>query len=173
MNPSARRWIALIALITVAAFAVPILLMRGVAAGGTEREPPATPPKAVPSKQSASPRQSQPTHKVIAYYFHGKRRCVSCLKIEKYSQEAITGGFPEALKDGHLEWKVVDVDEPGNKHFLKEYSLFTKSLVLVDLHKGEQTRWVNLNRVWELLGNREGFIRYVRDGVHAYLRESE
>lgn len=173
MDTSTRRWMALITLTTTAAFTVPSLSTRGVAGGGTEREQPAAAPKAVSSNPGAAPGQSQSAHKVIAYYFHGKRRCVSCLKIEKYSQEAITEGFPEAVKDGHLEWKVVDVDEPGNKHFLKEYSLFTKSLVLVDLHKGEQTRWVNLNRVWELLGNREGFIRYVQDTVRAYLRESE
>jgi len=109
------------------------------------------------------------SHKVIAYYFHGTARCPSCRKIEAYSQEAVQNGFPDALKNGLLEWHVVNVEEPGNTHFVKDYQLYTKSLVIVDTRDSKQVRWKNLEKVWELLGDKDGFIKYVQDEVREYL----
>ena len=38
------------------------------------------------------------TDKVVAYYFHGTRRCANCRKIEAYSHEAIEVGFVKELE---------------------------------------------------------------------------
>ncbi|MEW5802825.1 MAG: nitrophenyl compound nitroreductase subunit ArsF family protein [bacterium] len=113
----------------------------------------------------------QLSHKVIAYYFHGKFRCVSCRKIESYTHEAIQGqgGFAGPLKSGRLEWRVIDVEEPVNEHFVKDFQLYTKSVVIVDVLDGKQKRWKNLARVWELLYDKDTFINYVRDEINAYL----
>ena len=111
----------------------------------------------------------QVSHKVIAYYFYGNVRCPSCKKIEAYSQEAIQGGFAAPLKDGRLEWRPINVEEPGNEHFLKDFQIYTKSLVIVDTIDGKQKQWKNLARVWELLYDKDGFIKYVRGEINAYL----
>lgn len=55
--------------------------------------------------------------KVVAYYFHGRVRCVSCVKIETLSRKAVTGGFPQDLKNGRLGFREVNVEEPANRHF--------------------------------------------------------
>lgn len=34
-----------------------------------------------------------PKDGVVAYDFHGNKRCSTCRKLEAYSEEAITGGF--------------------------------------------------------------------------------
>lgn len=78
--------------------------------------------------------------KVIAYYFHGNARCTSCLKIESYTKEAIYKNFENELKSGHLEWKAINVEETENKHFINEYKLHTKSVVIADILNGKQTR---------------------------------
>jgi hypothetical protein len=55
---------------------------------------------------------TQPESMVVAYYFHGNTRCITCRAIESYAKEAIEGGFPNALKKGQLEFKVLNVEEP-------------------------------------------------------------
>jgi len=122
---------------------------------------------------STKPKDStEVTDKVIAYYFHGNRRCGSCRKIEAYSREAIDSGFAEELKAGKLEWLVINIDKPENKHFVKDYQLYTRSLVISYTENGKQTRWKNLEKVWQLLRNKAAFMKYVQEEVHAYLEES-
>jgi hypothetical protein len=109
--------------------------------------------------------------KIIAYYFHGTSRCVSCRKIEAYSDEAIKSGFTTELKDGVLEWRVVNVEEKENGHFVEDYKLYTKSLVLVEMKDGKQVKWKNLDKVWELLKDKDAFIKYVKYEVSIFLND--
>ncbi len=109
--------------------------------------------------------------KIIAYYFHGTRRCVTCKKIEAYSQEAIESTFKKELESGRLEFSAVNFDEEENKHFIKDYELYTKSLVICDYNKGKQVRWKNLEKVWQHVRNKEDFFKYVQDEISAYINE--
>lgn len=111
-------------------------------------------------------------HKVIAYYFHTTHRCATCLKIENYSHEAIEKGFADELQDGRLEWRMVNTDEEENEHFVEDFELYTKSLILVEIKDGEQIRWKNCTKVWELLMNKDAFRTYVQDEVRSFLGDS-
>ena len=64
-----------------------------------------------------------PGTRVVAYYFHGRVRCGSCVKIEKLSGRAIRERFPEDLRTGHLAFMEVNIDEPENRHFIDDYRL--------------------------------------------------
>jgi hypothetical protein len=123
-----------------------------------------------PSAARAKSQPSMPDRTVVAYYFHGNFRCQTCRKIEAFSGEAVKSGFPEDLKAGRLEWRVINVEEPGNEHFIQDYQLFSKSLVLVAKEGSKQTRWKNLQRVWTLVGDKDAFIQYVQVEIRAYLR---
>jgi hypothetical protein len=107
--------------------------------------------------------------RIIVYYFHGTYRCPSCTKIEKWSYEAIKHSFLKALKEGRLLWKPVNVDKPENRHFVKEYSLFTKSLIITEVKGEKQTKWKNLDKVWRLLRDQEKFSAYVTQEVKNYM----
>jgi len=111
--------------------------------------------------------------KIIAYYFHGTARCANCRKIEAYSNEAIKEGFPDELKNGLIKWEVVNVDLPANKHFINDYQLFTRSVVLVEMENGKQTKWENLGDVWSYLSDKDQFKKYVQEEVSAFLKEKE
>jgi len=119
-----------------------------------------------PALQDGTP---EAEHVVAAYYFHGTYRCSTCLRIEQYAREALEAGFPEELESGTLEWYAVNVEEPQNYHFVEDYDLATRSLVLVETEGGEQTRWKNLQRVWELVADREAFMAYVQQETGSYL----
>jgi len=116
--------------------------------------------------------QKQIAHKVIAYYFHTNTRCSTCRKIEAFSREAILQGFPYELKNGTLEMRIVNYEEPENQHYIKDYKLVSKSLILVNMVDGKQTGWANLKLVWQLTGRKDAFINYVRKEVRGYLAKS-
>ncbi len=109
------------------------------------------------------------SQKVVVYYFHGDFRCPTCRKFETYSDEVLQSAFADALNDSSLEWKVVNTDEPGNKHFVRDYQLYTKSIIVAKIQDGKQTEWKNLDKIWELVGNKAVFVKYIQDEVNAYL----
>ncbi len=127
-------------------------------------------PLAAPIEAQAASLQSA-SHKVVAYYFHTNTRCSTCKKIEDYSREAIEKGFPKELKDGRLEFRLVNYELPQNRHYMKDYKLVTKSLILVNLVNGEQTKWTNLKLVWQLTNHKDSFLNYVRGEVRNYLSQ--
>ena len=107
--------------------------------------------------------------KVVVYYFHRTMRCATCIKLEEYSDEAIKSGFNAQLKNGKLEWKIINIEDAGNEHFENDYKLYSQSLVLVELQSGKQQRWKNLEKIWELVGMKEVYLRYVQEEVKSYL----
>lgn len=106
---------------------------------------------------------------VVATYFHGNRRCATCRKLEAYSQEAVTQGFVDELDAGRLVWRVVNFDEEENAHYLDDYGLYSQALVLSREVNGIETEWNNLDKIWQLVGNKEEFLNYVTASTRAFL----
>ena len=123
------------------------------------------------AREEIAPSAPAPAHVVRVYYFHGNARCVSCRKIEALAGEAVRAAFPGEMKQGKVEWLAVNIEEPANKHFIQDYRLYTKSLVVVDLVDGTQVRWKNLEKIWELLRDDEAFRQYVQGEVKSYLEK--
>ncbi|MGB7631485.1 MAG: nitrophenyl compound nitroreductase subunit ArsF family protein [Candidatus Deferrimicrobium sp.] len=111
-----------------------------------------------------------PGKRVVAYYFHVRVRCASCIKIESLSGKAIRRGFPEELRTGLLVFREVNVEEPGNRYFIDDYCLTSQSLVIVEYRDGRQVRWKNLEKVWTFLGSEKEFISYVQESVSSYMK---
>ncbi len=110
---------------------------------------------------------------VVAYYFHGTMRCTTCYKLEQYSKEAIETNFKDAFASGKLEFKVVNVEDKGNEHYASDYQLYTKSLILSLVKDGKETKWKNLDKIWEYVGNKQRFLDYVKAGVADFLKETK
>ena len=113
-----------------------------------------------------------PAEKVYAYYFHGSMRCSTCYKLEQYSKEAIESNFKSELASGELEFKVFNIEEKGNAHFVNDYQLYTKALVLSLVKDDKEVKSKNLNKIWELVGNKDKFIAYIKEEVANFLKES-
>jgi len=122
------------------------------------------------TRSPASAESTTATAKVRAYYFHGNVRCMTCRTIEAYAKEAVESGFADAVMRGRLEWRVINVDDPGNEHFIQDFQLSTASLVLELTEDGKCREWKNLQRVWELVrGDKEDLLKYIQDETRAYL----
>jgi len=118
-----------------------------------------------PAAEEASPEVSD---KVVAYYFHGNQRCDTCTTMEAYAREAIESGFGEGLRNGRIQRRVVNYDEPEHKHFRQDFDLVAPSLVLAAIHEGKQGEWEDLPRIWELKDDKASFLKYVQGELRAF-----
>jgi len=109
--------------------------------------------------------------KVIAYYFHGSFRCATCTAMEDYSRQAIDTNFKDELASGKLEFMAVNVEENENEHFVNEYQLYTKSLILSFMKDGKEQKRKNLDKIWQLARNKQKFIDYVTAEINSFLED--
>jgi hypothetical protein len=118
---------------------------------------------------SAKPDTTE-ANKIIAYYFHGNRRCATCLKLEAYSAEALQTGFKKELSDSVLVWRVVNYDKKENEHYIDDYKLYTKALILSRVSEGKEVKWKNLDMIWQLVENKDKFIEYVQKETREFMK---
>lgn len=107
---------------------------------------------------------------VIAYYFHGNYRCHTCLTLERLSKEAIYEKFSKELKSGRLVFRSLNVDEAQNRHFIDDFGLYSKSLVLVKMQGDKEAGHKNLEKIWTLWRDEPAFKKYVQDEIAAFMK---
>jgi hypothetical protein len=96
------------------------------------------------------------------YYFHHTLRCNTCLSIEALARAAVKEHFADELAAGRVAWQAVNIEQPANEHFERDFELKTQSLVLTEFAHGPCVRWKNLPEVWNLVENEPAFADYVR-----------
>lgn len=163
--------VALLLFVAASVAYVVVEQLRSTSQSAPAQPNPSVPQQADPAavEENLQPPSRPQTSKVVLYYFRGNVRCPTCRKFEAYSDEVLQQTFANELHSGSLEWQVINVEEPGNKHFINDYRLFSKSLVLVKFHNGRQAEWKNLTRIWELVRNKDAFVQYIQDEVIDYL----
>lgn len=109
--------------------------------------------------------------RVIAYYFHGNFRCVNCYNMEKWTRQTIESSFKKEIDSGKLVFHIINTDTRENEHYMTDYQLYTKSVVLALIKDGKEVRYENLIKVWDYLGSEEGFCRYIKSEIERYLKE--
>ncbi|NQT28103.1 MAG: hypothetical protein HQ570_00720 [Candidatus Omnitrophica bacterium] len=109
--------------------------------------------------------------KIIAYYFHGNARCPTCHKMEQYTKETIWQNFKDELTNGLLVLKVVNVEEKENEHFVDDYQLYTKALIISRVENGKEIQHKNLTKIWEYVRDKKKFSNYVTTEINDYLKE--
>jgi hypothetical protein len=110
--------------------------------------------------------------KVVVYYFHATKRCHTCKTIEAYSEEAIKSGFAEQLESGAMEWQAVNVERPENRHFIDDFQLATRTVVLVRVVDGVNKDWKKLDRVWELVRDKPAFVDYIWENTNDFMADA-
>lgn len=121
------------------------------------------------SVAAASEAPSGQERQVVLYYFHGARRCKTCLSMEANALKTVKSQFAEELDSGALVWKVVNYDEAENEHFIKDFKLVSSSLVLVEMQGDEQVRFDVLHDAWSLARDEWRFKKYVQKSVLDFL----
>ena len=109
----------------------------------------------------------------VLYYFYSQPRCKTCLAIETETGIAVHKNFANELKSGVLQWIVLDLDKPENKHFIKDFQLYTKSVVLVEKKGTKIVRHKLLQKVWELIHQPTAFEAYVVKSLQGFMLEDD
>ena len=123
--------------------------------------------KAVENKEDTNPTNDV----IIAYYFHGTQRCATCKKLEAYSREALEKGFPEEMADSTIIFTMINYDLDENKHYIDDYKLFTKALILSRVSGGNEVAWKNLDKIWQLVRDKDEYIDYVRKEMSDFMKK--
>jgi hypothetical protein len=108
--------------------------------------------------------------KYIVYYFRTTGRCHSCIQMEKMTKETIENDFAKEVKNGLIEFKSVDVEIPQNKHYIKDYGLYTKSVIISEVKNGKEVRWKNLDQIWRKLSKDYEFRLYITQEVQKFMK---
>lgn len=113
-------------------------------AAGTE------PTVAVPRNENA----------LTVYYFHGNQRCMTCNRIEELARAAIQDKYAKEMADGTVVFRSVNVEEPANEHFIRDFQLTTRSVVMQKAGKYEK-----FDKVWTLVRDPRKFAEYIQNGA--------
>ena len=97
----------------------------------------------------------------VVYYFYTNTRCSSCKTIEAYTREAVATKLAAGYKDWKVEFKGVNVEDKENEHFVQDYWLNSKSVVVQKFAGEKPLKWAKLDKVWQLLGDKFVFMNYV------------
>lgn len=115
--------------------------------------------------------RAEANDKVIVYYFYTSYRCPTCKKIEEYTKGAVESSFANEIKAGKVEFMAINTDEKGNGHYLKDYQLYSKSVVISLMKGGKEQKYKNLPKIWQHIGNQGKFYEYIQAETDEYLAE--
>lgn len=105
----------------------------------------------------------------VVYYFFTDARCASCKTLEAYTREAVASRLAAGYKDWKIEFRGVNLDEEANQHFVQDYQLESKAVVVQKFAGERALNWSRLDKVWLLLGDKAAFVDYVADETHKVL----
>ena len=98
-------------------------------------------------------------------YFHSNKRCSTCRNMEAYTKEALHKYFKDLLVSGKLRIRVLNWQDPSSAPFVKKYSLMGNALIVSVIRDGRESRYKNLEDIWTLVSNHDGFVEYVHREV--------
>jgi hypothetical protein len=131
----------------------------------------ATAPKAPKTEAPKDTAVKKENKVLVVYYFMTTYRCHSCHYIEENTRKALDESFANEFKSGRMVFKMINIEEPANAHFVEEYKLYTKSVVLSATVGDKEVKWKNLDKVWQMIGKDDSFKNYITSEVKAYLGE--
>jgi hypothetical protein len=111
-----------------------------------------------------------PADAVVVYYFHGTRRCPTCLGIQKTIAEAVRDRFAEETAAGDVVFREIDYDLKENKHFAEEFQLSFSTMIVALVKGGKTAKWENCDKVWEHARDPLQLGNYAEERIRAYLK---
>lgn len=104
-------------------------------------------------------------HQVVVTYFTSDKRCTTCKTIEKQTNDTVHNEFHDALIDGSLKFQTINFDRPENQHFIDQYQLAFKTVVISSYDNGAESKWKKFDKVWELVDTPVEFTGYLKQGI--------
>lgn len=101
------------------------------------------------------------------YYFHPTARCESCINIENFTKELVTTKYSTPIA---MKYIALNIEEPENEHFKKDFNLKFSSVVITKSKKGEIEKYKNLDSIWTYSDNKFNFFKYADSEIQSFLK---
>jgi thiol-disulfide isomerase/thioredoxin len=111
-----------------------------------------------------------PTNRIVVMYFHRTNRCPTCRKMGGYAEEAIKKGFADQIKSGKVEFHFVNFQDEKNEKLTKGYKVAGPTLIVAQVVDNKVKEFKSLTEMWEKVGDKDEFIKYVQSNVKDYLK---
>ncbi len=98
---------------------------------------------------------------LTVFYFHGRQRCMTCNSMERMVHE-VADNLPS------VEVKAVNLDEPANEHFVADFGLTMRTVVL---QRG--SRFTVLDKCWTLAHDEPAFKDYISKNIADFTAAKE
>lgn len=121
-----------------------------------------------PANLTATAQAAPPKRVTELYYFHSNYRCGTCMKFERYTVALIERDFAAELASGALVWLPRNTELPEHNHFVQDFQLPGKALVVADA--GDRKRFEILEGIWEEVASQDRFERYVGGKLRAFMQ---
>jgi len=108
--------------------------------------------------------------KIAVYYFHGTRRCPTCLGIQKGISDTIEDKFKQAIEAGMLVFEEFNTEDSANKHYAEKFNLSFSTMIVAAQAGDKIVKWINADKVWQYAHQQEDLKAYVEENVNAYLK---
>ncbi len=125
--------------------------------------------KIMASEQGGFETNILPENAVIVYYFHTDYRCETCELIEKNTGDAVVEKFSSDINSGKILWKVVNTDAAVNKHYVKDYELYSGAVILSKRVLGKEVSYKDLDKIWELAYDEVEFKNYISSEIRKFI----
>jgi hypothetical protein len=109
---------------------------------------------------------------VMVYYFHGDRRCRTCLGIQAGVEQTIRERFGAEVAAGKLKFREVNYDQDANKALALQFQISFSSMVVARIKGGKTLEWENCDKVWEYAHEPKPLAAYVAERIQAYLSKA-
>ncbi|HOX43262.1 MAG TPA: nitrophenyl compound nitroreductase subunit ArsF family protein [Myxococcota bacterium] len=142
---------------------------QSTAGGG---DPPAAKPGDSPAQAPEAVRAETLTDGVLVYYFHGDRRCPTCLGIQAGIEQAVQERFAAELASRKLVFREINFDEDANKALAMQFQISFSSMVVAWVKGGKTLEWENCDKVWDLAHDAPKLMDYTAERIRVYLAKA-
>ncbi len=77
------------------------------------------------------------------------------------------------MEAGILSFKAIDVQEPGNRHFVKDFGLYGRSVAVAGYRDGKVTRYKLLPEAWLYAKDPQKLEEYILHEISAFMKEGD
>ncbi|MCA8974845.1 MAG: hypothetical protein KDC98_08985 [Planctomycetes bacterium] len=86
--------------------------------------------------------------RVVVTFFGEADPCQTTTKVEKMCRQAVESGFATELASGALVYRVLCNTLPENDHFIDDYEIGEKALVVARQQDGKEIEFVPCHDIW-------------------------
>lgn len=106
--------------------------------------------------------------KVEVIHFHPTQQCLSCIVLGDFAEDTVNTFFESELSSGKLVFMHINGDLANNSAIVKKYGA-TGSSIWLGTYTSEGFHPEENIQVWYLIGNRTGFMEYLKGVIEAKL----